>query len=105
MARLSDFDLKNLLGDNYKVILNEDGTGGTAAEERAFLARKAEEAATNQRYNAIALCLLGGALVIAGFYLNGPIIGFEKGLGVVLLLIGLGWLFILRRGAARRSRI
>jgi hypothetical protein len=48
---------------------------------------------------------LGVALVIAGFYLNGPIIGFEKGLGVVLLLIGLGWLFILRRGAARRSRV
>ena len=105
MARLSEFDLKTLLGDNYKAILNEDGAGGTAAEERAFLARKAEEAATNQRYNAIAFCLLGGALVIAGFYLNGPTLGFEKGLGAVLLLLGLGWLFILRRSAARRARI
>lgn len=104
MASLSEADQKILLGENYKAILRNESDSEDTEVQKAFLARKAEESATDQRFNAISLCILGAALVVAGFYLNGTTIGFEKMLGAGMLVAGLLWLAFLRFRAASRSR-
>ena len=82
MAKLSDEDMRVLHGSNYD-----------AHQEREAIA--ALNSPSNQidkwqswKFNAVAVILLGLALIAGGFWLNGPVLGAEKMVGIAAAALG-----------------
>lgn len=54
------------------------------------------KAAQEQKVTASFVAITGVALLIGGWFLNGPTLGFEKGLGLVLVSVSALWYIYLR---------
>lgn len=109
MARLSDTDLRVMLGDNYAdaqaKFEAEHRTAVSPAEKRAKLERDVKMN-DDFRFTAVAMILTGGFMAWAGWHQAGNRVDVASGVGIALFVVAVAWYaYLFNKGRTYSRRL